>query len=274
MLSEITIQKLQKTHSSTEQETVCDFFEKDQEEVGTSQYTPTLLKDPETIELETKQQSLASLKEKPEPCYKTKDRDRDKVFRRDVVHETHELLKNPVFVQWWVKRVENSDLGKKLYMPPPVFVKNEIRKKPELALNMWECFQEEITRRVEYFNQRQECGSHIPEYEREEISAIAPYSMVTLQPIRATMASAIEPSLLEFVAQERQKLRMAQTNNRNEPSGRTTANNFPSSRLLTEEEIQARKKQILRHYNAESKSSVLVASDFSTNQSVNSNESG
>lgn len=139
---------------------------------------------------------------------------------------------------------------------------------------MWECFQEEITRRVEYFNQRQECGSHIPEYEREEISAIAPYSMVTLQPIRATLASATEPSLLELVAQERQKLRMAQTNNRNEPSGRTTANNFPSSRLLTEEEFEARKKEVLRQFvDTGSKSLIPPVPDLNANQNTDYNKS-
>lgn len=227
---------------------MCDFLEKDGDETGSTQQTPTSLKEAQTNELGSKQQSFASLTEKPKPCYKPKDPDRDKISRRDVVHETHELLKNPVFVQWWVKRVENSDFGKKLYLPPPVFVRSEIRNKPKVALDMWECFQEEITRRVEIFNERQERGSHIPEYEREEIAAIAPYSMVTLQPIRATLASATEPLLEEFVAQERQKLK-EQTNNRIKPSRRTTTNNFPSSRLLTPEECEARKKQILRHYD-------------------------
>lgn len=275
MLSEITIQRLDQIPSTAlkaESERVCDFLEKEQDETESSQQTPTSLKEAQTNEPGSKQQSFASLEEKPKPCYKLKDPDRDKIFRHDVVHEiheTHELLKNPVFVQWWVKRVENSDFGKKLYLPSSVFVKNEIRNKPKLALDMWECFQEEMTRRVESFNQRQERGYHIPEYEREEISAIVPYSSVTLQPIQATLASATEPSLSEFVVQERQKLGMGIR-----PSGCTTANNFPSRRLLTPEEFEARKKEVLRQFvDNRGKSSIPPVPDLNVNQNIDYNKS-
>lgn len=87
------------------------------------------------------------------------------------------LLKEPVFLHWWANRVEKTKFGnQELEMPPLAYVKARIRKNPESALDMWECFQDEMLCRVDNYQLRVENGCVISPEEREAIANIASYT--------------------------------------------------------------------------------------------------
>jgi hypothetical protein len=94
------------------------------------------------------------------------------------------LLDEPVFVQWWVNRLLKTKFGtEELVLAPDAFVKASIRKNPQQALDMWESFKAEMSKRVENFKTRVEHGCQISPLEKEQIKAIAPYATVTESPL-------------------------------------------------------------------------------------------
>jgi hypothetical protein len=94
------------------------------------------------------------------------------------------LLDEPVFVQWWVNRLLKTKFGtQELVLAPDAFVKASIRKNPQQALDMWESFKAEMSKRVENFKTRVEHGCQISPLEKEQIKAIAPYATVTESPL-------------------------------------------------------------------------------------------
>lgn len=121
--------------------------------------------------------------EKFNPC-ENRDSHEGKNFAagRDVLSQAFDtralhLLKEPIFLHWWANRVEKTKFGnQELEMPPLAYVKARIRKNPEQALDMWECFQDEMGHRVDNFQLRVENGCVISEEEKEAIANIAPYT--------------------------------------------------------------------------------------------------
>jgi hypothetical protein len=94
------------------------------------------------------------------------------------------LLDEPVFVQWWVNRLLKTKFGtEELVLAPDAFVKASIRKNPQQALDMWESFKAEMSKRLENFKTRVEHGCQISALEKEQIKAIAPYATVTESPL-------------------------------------------------------------------------------------------
>lgn len=94
------------------------------------------------------------------------------------------LLDEPVFVQWWVNRLLKTKFGtEELVLAPDAFVKASIRKNPQQALDMWESFKAEMSKRVENFKTRVEHGCQISPLEKEQIKAIAPYATVSESPL-------------------------------------------------------------------------------------------
>lgn len=94
------------------------------------------------------------------------------------------LLDEPVFVQWWVNRLLKTKFGtEELVLAPDAFVKASIRKNPEQALDMWESFKVEMSKRVENYKTRVEHGCQISPVEVEQIKAIAPYATFTESPL-------------------------------------------------------------------------------------------
>ena len=89
-----------------------------------------------------------------------------------------------MFVQWWVNRLLKTKFGtEELVLAPDAFVKASIRKNPQQALDMWESFKAEMSKRVENFKTRVEHGCQISPLEKEQIKAIAPYATVTESPL-------------------------------------------------------------------------------------------
>jgi hypothetical protein len=94
------------------------------------------------------------------------------------------LLDEPVFVQWWVNRLLKTKFGtEELVLAPDAFVKASIRKNPQQALDMWESFKAEMSKRVENFKTRVEHGCQISPLEKEQIKAIAPYATFSESPL-------------------------------------------------------------------------------------------
>jgi hypothetical protein len=94
------------------------------------------------------------------------------------------LLDEPVFVQWWVNRLLKTKFGtEELVLAPDAFVKASIRKNPEQALDMWESFKVEMSKRVENYKTRVEHGCQISPLEVEQIKAIAPYATLSESPL-------------------------------------------------------------------------------------------
>jgi hypothetical protein len=94
------------------------------------------------------------------------------------------LLDEPVFVQWWVNRLLKTKFGtEELVLAPDAFVKASIRKNPQQALDMWESFKAEMSKRVENFKTRVEHGCQISPLEKEQIKAIAPYATLSESPL-------------------------------------------------------------------------------------------
>ena len=94
------------------------------------------------------------------------------------------LLDEPVFVQWWVNRLLKTKFGtEELVLAPDAFVKASIRKNPQQALDMWESFKVEMSKRVENYKTRVEHGCQISPLEVEQIKAIAPYATFTESPL-------------------------------------------------------------------------------------------
>jgi hypothetical protein len=94
------------------------------------------------------------------------------------------LLDEPVFVQWWVNRLLKTKFGtEELVLAPDAFVKASIRKNPQQALDMWESFKAEMSKRVENFKTRVEHGCQISPLEKEQIKAIAPYATFIESPL-------------------------------------------------------------------------------------------
>lgn len=109
------------------------------------------------------------------------------------------LLDEPVFIQWWVNRLLKTKFGsEELVLTPQAFVRSNIRKNPEQALDMWDSFQSEMSHRVDNYNQRRELGCKISSEEHEQIQVIAPYATSAQQP-PALPASIPQPPQPETV---------------------------------------------------------------------------
>jgi hypothetical protein len=94
------------------------------------------------------------------------------------------LLDEPVFVQWWVNRLLKTKFGtEELVLAPDAFVKASIRKNPQQALDMWESFKVEMSKRLENYKMRVERGCQISPLEEEQIKAIAPYATFSESPL-------------------------------------------------------------------------------------------
>jgi hypothetical protein len=94
------------------------------------------------------------------------------------------LLDEPVFVQWWVNRLLKTKFGtEELVLAPDAFVKASIRKNPQQALDMWESFKVEMSKRLENYKMRVEHGCQISPLEEEQIKAIAPYATFSESPL-------------------------------------------------------------------------------------------
>ena len=191
-----------------------------------------------------------------------------------MVTGARELLSNLVFVQWWVNRVErSSEFAKGLVKTPLAFVKGQIRNKPELRADMWESFQLEQTNRVENVNFRQQNGLSITPSEYEEVCAIAPYSAIVLQPITTRLVAGSD-----LTPEERQRVRQedAERTRIGQEAKEQLANRFKpsrSSRLLTEEQFQERKKEALRLFNQQIiEHQPPLTTGASTNQTTDYNE--
>ena len=92
-----------------------------------------------------------------------------------------ELLGYQAFVCWWANRVKQTKFGaEQLTLSPEAYVKTLIRKNPEQASDMFESFQDEMSRRVDNFQLRATNAYQISAEEQEQIKAIAPYATATI----------------------------------------------------------------------------------------------
>jgi hypothetical protein len=138
------------------------------------------------LELQSNEEAIVEVEEEyeaPSRPRKPKPKPKNLNSRQSKVCSAF-LLDEPVFVQWWVNRLLKTKFGtQELVLAPDAFVKASIRKNPQQALDMWESFKAEMSKRVENYKTRLEHGCQISPLEKEQIKAIAPYATFIESPL-------------------------------------------------------------------------------------------